>query len=84
MWQATIKEVTDREDGGVGLKVEYSDGKGAVTKDYSFLPRHIESRADVDKVLQAELDGIKRFQEVVEELRADVDKPVGVAKVVEP
>lgn len=74
---ASIKAVSDPDDQStIEVEVEYADGKTTLTKHYRYNNVNLTSKDQVLETIQAELDARSGFAAVVEELKAEIDKPI--------
>lgn len=86
-WTSKIKQVLvgDNLDEGITLKVEFTDGKDTVAKDYAIHAKHVSNRAEVDALVDTDLTTLKDFRVIVDSLVADAEiKDTKPAEVIEP
>lgn len=74
--QATIKTVIEDGDDGVKVEVEYSDGKDSFTKAYTYSSVNLQDKQQVLDMVQSELKTVSGFNQVVEDLKAEIDRPI--------
>lgn len=76
--QATIKSVdNDQNDSSlINVLVEYTDGKNTTQKTYKYNSVNLTDKQQVLDNIQSELKVESGFNQVVEDLKAEIDRPI--------
>lgn len=78
--QATIKSVDQSED-LINVVVEYTDGKTVTQETYKYNSVNLTDKQQVLDNIQNELNVKSAFTQVVEDLKAEIDRPIGLVAV---